>query len=97
MQHCSTEKVHSREAATGWRTSENSCRHRHASNPLWEQTLLRSHGVDTDVGGDVGLITCVFGWCDVILPNSSVSYFADVEVSVRGSGNRRIQERQVSV
>ena len=92
MQHCSTEEVHSREAATGCRTSENSCRRRHASNPLWEQTLLRSHGIDTDIGRDVGLITCVFVLCDVILPDTNVSYFAYVEVSLGGS-NRRTQVR----
>ena len=41
MQNCSTEQLHSREAATGW-TYENCCCHRHALNPLMEQTF-RSH------------------------------------------------------
>ena len=39
MQKCSTEDMHSREAATGCRNCLNSCRHRHTSNPLSEQTL----------------------------------------------------------
>ena len=39
----------------------------------------------------------VFVWCR--LPDNSVSYCADAEVSVRGggSGNRRTQGRQLSV
>ena len=69
MQNCSTERLHSREDASGSRTCENSYRHRHASNPLLEQTLLRSypsvHCVDKDVrvgrdvDRDVGLMYCV--------------------------------------
>ena len=31
------------------------------------------------------------------MPDNSVSYYAVAEVSVRGSGNRRTQEKQVSV
>ena len=59
MQNCSIEKVHSLEAATGCGTCENSCRHRRASNPQLEQTLLRFDGVGGDVGRDVGFIICV--------------------------------------
>ena len=42
--------------------------------------------------------SCVFVWCNVILPDSTVSHCADAEASVRGSGSgtRRTQLRQVS-
>ena len=42
MQNHSTKHLHSREAATEGRTCENVCRHRHASDPVLEQTCLRS-------------------------------------------------------
>ena len=62
-QSWSTKHLHSREAATERRTCENSCRHRHASKPQLEQTLLTARSVDRDVsvGKDVGLKTCLFG------------------------------------
>ena len=106
MQNCSTENVHSREAATGCRTSENVCRHRRASNPRLEQTLPRSYPSDClqCVFKTLELVETlgsqpVFVWCTVMLPDDRVSYFADAEVSVRGSGSgsRRTQVRQVSV
>ena len=34
----------------------------------------------------VSLASCVLVWCNVILPDSSVTYCADAEVPVRGSG-----------
>ena len=42
MHNRPTKHLHSREAATEGRTRENSCRHRQASDPLLEQTCLRS-------------------------------------------------------
>ena len=41
----------------------------------------------------------MFVWCDVIMPDNSVSCCADAEMSVRdgGSGNRRAQVKRVRV
>ena len=80
MQNCSTEHAHSREAATGCRTRENSCRHRDKSHQLLVQTLHRSYD---GVGRDVRLTTCVFG----VKPKcqtSSTNYCADAALVLRG-------------
>ena len=102
MQNCSTENLHSREAVSACWTCENLCRHRHASYPLLEQTLLRSLFVvliETLALVETLGSKPVFVWCNVTLQNNSVSSCADAEVSLRGSGsgNRRTQVRQVSV
>ena len=52
MQNCSTQHLHSREAATGCRTCENFRLHRLALNPLVEKPSARIHL-------NVELTTCV--------------------------------------
>ena len=91
---------------TGCRTYENVCPHRHASNPLLEETFLQlvSSSLFRVLIETLALVATldsqlVFVWCNAILRDTNASRREDAEVSVRGSGsgNRRAQVKQVSV